>query len=769
MQDDAVKAQTLLKTNGSAAPLPADCSGITGFFYEPTACIGRTIGAIVSAFLIFVSSWILAVAGALFNWLVMKTIILFGAATSDGGVYPLIQSAVETAWSAFRDIANIFIIGIFTFIAISIIVGLKEYGQKKMIARVLIIAVLINFSLLFAKIIIDASNYSATQMFNAAGFGSLTNQAAAGAAQSASNPSTGTNPLGTFAQSGIAGQFVSFMGVQSFSQALGAVSDIAQAKDDGWIAFLHGLFSALVLLAAAAVLLYGSFLLVARAILLVFLLVTAAIAFASYLIPKWEKSSYGWDAWWGSLLWCATLAPILMFFLWMSLSVANAMKSKTGTLGDLLTHPTDGNDLNALFVYVIVLGLLFVSFKLSSMWAKKVGVGFSLASLIPGTALGIALRGTGMLGRAAVGDTALRAKTALRGYVNDPMQPDRRRGFRGLLNRTALTTADKLSRASFDALRPKALATAASALGVPKGFLGAKPGEGGIEGVLGRKAKAADEQARRIGPTDAQKEETRLREERRIRQERRERRDTAQAALDQQRQLLAEITNREQPAAEERAKRNQPGREGAERELSQARERLVTLQRQQATAEEEHASRLRIAEQRAANAQDANTRRTAEGDVARVRRERREAMAGEAQRIQAAQAEVARRQQPIQQLDAAATQAARDELAPRVEELNRTIAENTRIREQFSERGDDAAGQRAGRTAVHEQDVALRRALLWDKRAAPKIEDEMKAHGRRQQAADIRAALRDAEGSGGGRAAPAAPAAPPPAPGGGGH
>ena len=345
------------------AGAPAVCTGIVScLMWLPTA-LWKVIVTLLAGSLIYISTWMLAAAASLFNWLVDNTIIQFGA------FYGTIKPAVETAWTAFRDIANIFIIGIFTFVAISIILGLKEFGQKKMIASVLIVAVLINFSLLFTKMIIDVSNFAAAQVYTAAALGGST------AGQGAPIGSASAVP-----KYGIADQFMYLLGVGTFSDAYKIVNDTAQAKDSGWAALLHGILVFAVVIGAALVLFYGSFLLVSRMIMLIFLMATAAIAVASYLIPDWGTSNYGFKAWKSSLIWCATLAPMLMVFLWMTLNVSYALKGTSkATLGAALSNPAGGENIVALFNYVLVLGLLFTTFKLSSMWASKIG-GFSFAA-----------------------------------------------------------------------------------------------------------------------------------------------------------------------------------------------------------------------------------------------------------------------------------------------------------------------------------------------------------------------------------------------------
>src|SRR3989344_9659875 len=65
---------------------------------------------------------------------------------------------VTKAWGAVRDIANIFFIIALLYIAIKTILNLGNSNSKKLLTYVIIVALVINFSLFFTKVVIDASN-----------------------------------------------------------------------------------------------------------------------------------------------------------------------------------------------------------------------------------------------------------------------------------------------------------------------------------------------------------------------------------------------------------------------------------------------------------------------------------------------------------------------------------------------------------------------------------------------------------------------------------
>ena len=57
-----------------------------------------------------------------------------------------------------RDLANMFFIFILLYIAIATILEIAAYNAKALLARLIIVALLLNFSLFFTRVIIDASN-----------------------------------------------------------------------------------------------------------------------------------------------------------------------------------------------------------------------------------------------------------------------------------------------------------------------------------------------------------------------------------------------------------------------------------------------------------------------------------------------------------------------------------------------------------------------------------------------------------------------------------
>src|SRR6185295_16687965 len=110
--------------------------------------------------LIQISIILLMFCGFLFNFVVDQLVVNMGHfITSES------SSGIQTAWKIVRDLTNIGIIGGLIATAISTILQIEKYNANKLLARLIIAALLVNFSYFFTGAIIDSSNYLATQFY----------------------------------------------------------------------------------------------------------------------------------------------------------------------------------------------------------------------------------------------------------------------------------------------------------------------------------------------------------------------------------------------------------------------------------------------------------------------------------------------------------------------------------------------------------------------------------------------------------------------------
>ena len=453
------------------------CTGSWWNYIHPV-CIMRYGFSWVGAMFVYVGIKIVIIAGGLFEAALKYTIVEFGK------YLQLLKPGIDVGWTALRDIANIIIIGLFVFIAVNIILGVKDFGDKKRVARVLIVAVLINFSLLFTKVIVDASNFTAYQFYS---------QMIEGVEKQ-----TATIAGYEVGSSVIAGKFMQFLGLAGISDSQDKLLKIGEDNRNAFYALGYGLLSLIFLLATAAVFLYGTFLIVSRAVLIVILMLTSAVAFASWLIPQQYVQS-GFSKWWESLLKAAFLAPIMIALLWITVAVSEQIVksglAKGGTLGKLAENASNEANVTALLSMALILGLLFAAFAAADAFSKTIS-GFRFAQGGVLTALGVASRVGGIAGRFTLGAAAGGA-------------------FKGLRNagasdywagRMAMRPLRWLGQKTYDPMSVGTVRRTTERLG---GFVlgGDKFGDKGYLGGRARQARNAEELARAMRPPESVRNE----------------------------------------------------------------------------------------------------------------------------------------------------------------------------------------------------------------------------------------------------------------------
>lgn len=352
-------------------------------------------GAILAPFMLFfltTAGWLVTASSMLFSILIEHVVVDFGGTMQTLGM----MQGVQVAWTVFRDLGNIVIIGMFVFVAISIILGNEVFGAKRMIARVLLIAVLINFSFLLTTQIINVSNFVAYQFYQSASLASV------GAASADGVPASGS----------IGQAFLDKSGLGSiYNYDIVSVIKTGWSKGIGFFA-IYTFAGTVFILFLTGIFLYGSFLILARALLLVLLILTSALAFASYLIPNVAQTQYAWKGWWESLLKASLFAPLLMVLLWAVLLILSYAPRSSVSLADYIQNPTNASAWQIVFMYFFTAGLLYAVFKISSSFTSGIPH-FGLMSSLLATPLAVASRMGGLLGRNLLGRAGMGIEKAL--------------------------------------------------------------------------------------------------------------------------------------------------------------------------------------------------------------------------------------------------------------------------------------------------------------------------------------------------------------------
>jgi hypothetical protein len=298
------------------------------------------------------SNWLLSISGTLFDAMVAFSL------SSD----VMNQPFVMTAWETVRDVANMAFIFVLLYIAIATILGLGNY--KKLLVNLVIVALIINFSAFFTKIVIDASNVLAVGIYN-------TIEAPPG-----SDIQSGGG-ITIIPESRISYVFVSGFNPQSIA-GNGAYQD--WKGNDGSVSSLFFIFlvAGIVQIVAAFILFAAGFLFLGRMVAFILLIIASPIAFVAFILPG-AKGLF--DKWLSSLTNQALVAPVFLFFMYVIAQIVQSnflgsIFQKAGTsFLDLITSTV----LAFSFLIITMMTALNVTKKLSgqagSMATKFVGGG----------------------------------------------------------------------------------------------------------------------------------------------------------------------------------------------------------------------------------------------------------------------------------------------------------------------------------------------------------------------------------------------------------
>lgn len=301
-----------------------------------------------------ISTFLLGMAGVFFNLVVVKTV--FGFATLIGNAPGLL-----VAWGVLRDLGNMLLLFGFIFIGLATILDLQTYSAKKALPRLLIFAILMNFSLFAAEAIIDVSNVLSSTLY----------------AQANTDPCLGESEE-TIQVSSSGGGFdgasdelkescLLNYGLAGAIMEASGLSTMFQLPDDASFSSV-AVYIGLSLFATigAVVFFAAGIMLVVRALILTILMITAPIGFAAMALPPLKK--FG-DEWWSKLIHQAFFAPILILLILVSIKVSESFAGgNENGLAGALTQP-NSSAMGVILVFSLVIGLLISSL----MAAKKFG------------------------------------------------------------------------------------------------------------------------------------------------------------------------------------------------------------------------------------------------------------------------------------------------------------------------------------------------------------------------------------------------------------
>ncbi len=428
-----------------------------------------------TVFLGWIGAEILLKVAGMFTWLggvVLNTSINISVLKMSNIVNN--TDAINITWRTLRDLANIVFIFLLLAIGIGTMLRLSNYGIKSLLAQVLVVAVLINFSLFFTKVIIDVPNRLAIEFYK-------------GMQISNCNGGVGKGILDTACgDAGLSDRFMNALKIQTLmdTKSIQAKSGTAAAADvlSGGSIFLIGFFGSIFLLITAFIFFAAGILLAQRLALLVLVMVFSPIAFVFMVIPQMKKHA---SEWWNILFKNALFPPAYLLLTWVSLKIIedkNFLFGQVNSSETFATALTSGEGgLTIVFNFMVVSALMVASL----VAANSMGA-YGASGMIK---MGQSLRkwGQGMLGDATAGAAgALFRNTFGRGASKlASLEGFKDYAAKSRFGDALLRSTRGVAKSNFDVRST----TLGKELGSAVGGLGSASGKGGYEEKLKRQKK----------------------------------------------------------------------------------------------------------------------------------------------------------------------------------------------------------------------------------------------------------------------------------------
>jgi hypothetical protein len=289
------------------------------FLAWPTLLIGAFL-----ALAIILSGAFAWLAGALLDWVTSPNFISFSYTNPSG------NAIIANGLSITQSLVNMFLVVVLIYTAVSIALRLGgETGAKKLLVRLIFIALIVNFAPVICGLIVDASNI-------------LMNYFLVGIREGVS---------------GILSQAVEFGKtlISSLLKITGSFADRVGLLTQGAIQIILNLAIMLAFLLFAGIFLFRYF-------AIWILVVLAPLAFVAWILPATKKI---WNMWWNNFLQWSIIGITMAFFLYLGMSTFGALR---GALMNKITSP--GIDpatvglFDSILPFIAVVIFLFLGFTM---------------------------------------------------------------------------------------------------------------------------------------------------------------------------------------------------------------------------------------------------------------------------------------------------------------------------------------------------------------------------------------------------------------------
>lgn len=199
------------------------------------------------------------------------------------------SEAVQIGWVLVRDLCNLFFVLILLIISLATILRVESYNFKRLLPRVIIMAIMVNFSLLIAGLAIDFSQV--VMLTFVAGFAATVERGGAG-----------------------------LLDALRINQMTSGITGQIDPNGELWQLVATSFFAIIMLIVAVFVILVMMVVLLMRMIMLWILLILSPLPYLLGAFPQGQRYA---SQWWSEFTKYLIVGPMLAFFLWLALAVTS--------------------------------------------------------------------------------------------------------------------------------------------------------------------------------------------------------------------------------------------------------------------------------------------------------------------------------------------------------------------------------------------------------------------------------------------------------------